>query len=385
MIPRMNDVSLEISLRSVKIVVFNATQQTDWYCALMTDEDGVQTVVEFSCGDSSKIVAQLIVDFVKANAGIRIKHLSDLDRLLGIDSIFDGRTDIAVMRSAIANGLIQIRSFKDQMSVQNFLGGSGSKSVNLYANINRSLFATNRSPVAFAEMAVRAINLGYTTIKCAPFDEVDRGLDDGSLLESAELGIKRVKEIRSAVGNSCEILVDCHGRFTTGTAFEVAYELKREDVSWFEEPVDPVDYIEELGEIAQHAPIPIAAGESGYGLMFFENLVRIGGPDIVMPDVKYCGGAVDAVNIAHMARSKSVGFSMHCPSGPVSLLLSAQVCAAVSSSFKLEHAISEVEWRSGIMNPAESISQGRFHIPDGLGLGANLTEELLRYGKIVTQ
>jgi len=194
-----------------------------------------------------------------------------------------------------------------------------------------------------------------------------------------------VKEIRSAVGNSCEILVDCHGRFTTGTAFEVAYELKREDVSWFEEPVDPVDYIEELGEIAQHAPIPIAAGESGYGLMFFENLVRIGGPDIVMPDVKYCGGAVDAVNIAHMARSKSVGFSMHCPSGPVSLLLSAQVCAAVSSSFKLEHAISEVEWRSGIMNPAESISQGRFHIPDGLGLGANLTEELLRYGKIVTQ
>ena len=138
-------------------------------------------------------------------------------------------------------------------------------------------------------------------------------------------------------------------------------------------------------KITQDAPIPIAAGESGYGLNFFENLVKVAGPDILMPDVKYCGGAVEAVNIAHMASSKLVGFSMHCPSGPVSLLLSAQVCAAVSSSYKLEHASSEVEWRAGIMDPAESISQGRFHIPEGPGLGANLIEELLRYGKIVTQ
>ena len=134
----MNNVSLGISLRSVKIVVINATPQTDWYCALLTDEEGIQTVVEFSCGNNSKGVAQLIVDFVKENEGIRISSLSDLDGLLGIGKISDGRTDTAVMRSAIANGLIQIRSFMDQMAVQKFLGGSGLNSIDLYANINRS-------------------------------------------------------------------------------------------------------------------------------------------------------------------------------------------------------------------------------------------------------
>ena len=74
---------------------------------------------------------------------------------------------------------------------------------------------------------------------------------------------------------------------------------------------------------------------------------------------------------------------MHCPSGPISLLLSAHVCAAVSSSYKLEHAISEVDWRSQIVDPSEVINQGRFHIPDGPGIGANLIEEFLKYGRVV--
>ena len=385
MIRSMNDILLDISLKSVKIVVFPATLQTDWYCALMTDVDGVQTVVEFSCGNSSGNVAKLIVDFVQQNEGVRIRRLSDLDGLLGIDNTLNGRNNMAVMRSAMANGLIQIRSCKDQMPLQNFLGGNGLKSVDLYANINRSLFATDRSPSAFAEMAERAVDLGYTTIKCAPFDEVNRALDSKALLEVAELGIRRVKEIRSSVGDSCEILVDCHGRFTIDTAFEVADKLNRLGVSWFEEPVDPVDYIEELREIAQDVPIPIAAGESGYGLLFFENVLEVRGLDILMPDVKYCGGAAEAVEIANMAVSKSVGFSMHCPSGPVSLLLSAHVSAAVSSSYKLEHAVAEVDWRSKIMDPSEVISQGRLHIPDGPGLGASLTEELLKYGEVIRQ
>ena len=185
----MNDILLDISLKSVKIVVFPATLQTDWYCALMTDVDGVQTVVEFSCGNSSGNVAKLIVDFVQQNEGVRIRRLSDLDGLLGIDNTLNGRNNMAVMRSAMANGLIQIRSCKDQMPLQNFLGGNGLKSVDLYANINRSLFATDRSPSAFAEMAERAVDLGYTTIKCAPFDEVNRALGGNALFEVAELGI----------------------------------------------------------------------------------------------------------------------------------------------------------------------------------------------------
>ena len=76
---------------------------------------------------------------------------------------------------------------------------------------------------------------------------------------------------------------------------------------------------------------------------------------------------------------------MHCPSGPVSLLLSAHVSAAVSSSYKLEHAVAEVDWRSKIMDPSEVINQGRLHIPDGPGLGASLTEELLKYGVVIRQ
>ena len=37
------------------------------------------------------------------------------------------------------------------------------------------------------------------------------------------------------------------------------------------------------------------------------------------------------------------------------------------------------------MDPLEVISQGRLHIPDGPGLGASLTEELLKYGEVIRQ
>jgi galactonate dehydratase len=74
-------------------------------------------------------------------------------------------------------------------------------------------------------------------------------------------------------------------------------------------------------------------------------------------------------------RSGSV--SLHCPSGPVSLLASAHVMAAAAAARPLEHAVHEVDWRAELLDPPERSVDGALAIPAGAGLGATLNRSTI--------
>jgi galactonate dehydratase len=91
-------------------------------------------------------------------------------------------------------------------------------SIQLYANINRSMLANDdglvdRSPDSFAGMAQRAIEAGFTTLKCAPFDEVRAPFKSSGLPRDAEMGLDRIQAAKAAIGTERKLLVDCHSRF----------------------------------------------------------------------------------------------------------------------------------------------------------------------------
>ena len=71
------------------------------------------------------------------------------------------------------------------------------------------------------------------------------------------------------------------------------------------------------------------------------------------------------------------GFSIHCPSGPISLLSSGHVTAAVDGAMFLEHAIDEVDWRPEIIQPAEQVENGQLLINRTPGLGSRLNLDLV--------
>ncbi|MDP6715736.1 MAG: enolase C-terminal domain-like protein, partial [SAR202 cluster bacterium] len=76
------------------------------------------------------------------------------------------------------------------------------------------------------------------------------------------------------------------------------------------------------------------------------------------------------------------GFSLHCPSGPISLLASGHVSAAVDAAMPLEHAVYESDWRDDLLEPSENVRDGRLWLPAGAGLGATLNRDLVnRFGK----
>ena len=227
---------------------------------------------------------------------------------------------------------------------------------------------------------MEAVNNGFTTIKCAPFDECQAPFDSTGLPHCAEAGLERVQTIRENVGPDITIFVDCHSRFDLDSALALEPELRAAGGQWFEEPVDPVENSDDLRTIHEHATLPIAGGEHAYGVNLFKRLVEEDILDIVMPDVKFCGGPVEAYRIGTELEPAYPGsVSMHCPSGPLSLLASAHATIAFENTLPLEHAVYEIDWRHELLEPYERVENGHLIIPQAPGLGARVDPAALAF------
>ena len=80
----------------------------------------------------------------------------------------------------------------------------------------------------------------------------------------------------------------------------------------------------------------LAAAETQAGLAAFQTLFDEGLYDVVMPDVKYCGGPWEMLRIAERAVAQGVQFSPHNPSGPVCSWHSLLVAAVAPACDMLE-------------------------------------------------
>ena len=357
------------------------TPNTTWTFAVFSDGEGNSTVAEITLGGESRRAADAGSGMVSALAGEDVSDESQVESLLGVSQA-ELRADrvAATAVSGIRTAISQLRAARAGDCLSAFLGGAppSADGVELYANINRCLFAAERTPADFARAAERAARDGFRTFKCAPFDEVRPPSSPNRILADAAPGLARVRAVRDAVGRGARVLVDCHSRFERDTAPMVAEELAKLGAAWFEEPVQPTSDAADLAEIARWSPIPVAGGESGYGAELFADLLASEAVSIVMPDVKHCGGAAEAVKIGRSALARGGGFSMHSPSGPVSLIASARATAAVGGAMPLEHAVYEADWRREIVVPAERVEGGRLRLPSGAGLGADLNLDIVR-------
>ena len=363
-----------------------ATPHTTWVFAVLTDGEGTDTTVELTFGQSSGMVVDALASIVRALRGTDVAGESQVVPLLRLtperlrrDAVL--ATAVSGLRSAVA----QLDAARCGSTLHGFLGAEPTESVELYANINRALRATDRTPAAFERVAERAARAGFQTFKCAPFDEVEQSMAPDLILRQAQPGLERVRAVRRAIGPDAGLLVDCHSRFTADTAPAIAAELAAISVGWFEEPVQPTSAADDLATIARQAPMSLAGGESGYGAPLFDELLDAQAVAIVMPDVKYCGGVAEAVRASRSAIERGGGFSLHSPSGPISLVASGHVTAAVVGALPLEHAVYEVDWRAELIAPAEQIRDGRLFLPEAPGLGATLDWDVVRrHGRVWT-
>ena len=287
---------------------------------------------------------------------------------------------VSSLRAAVADALARRAQLPlaEYLRMEGGLAGEAPERVELYANINRSMLPddhgpVDRSPDAFATAAATAVDAGFRTVKCAPFDECRSPFETPGLPPEADAGLERVRMVRQTIGDGVRLFIDCHSRFDIESAIELGDELGSIGIDWFEEPVDPVRLTEDLLRIRDSVDLPFAGAEHGYGLSLFRSLIESDALDIVMPDVLHCGGPVEAFLIGCELESSNPGsVSLHCPSGPVSLATSAHATAAFGNVLPMEHAVNEVDWREEVLEPRERVVDGHFELNGEPGIGGVL-------------
>ena len=119
----------------------------------------------------------------------------------------------------------------------------------------------------------------------------------------------RLDVARGAIGNA-ELYVDANGAFGAKEAVRWAARYAEDwAVSWFEEPVSSADF-DGLRFVRDHSTLDVAAGEYGYVLADFRNL--IGNVDCLQADVTRCGGITGLLRVNGVASAHGIDISGHC-------------------------------------------------------------------------
>lgn len=124
----------------------------------------------------------------------------------------------------------------------------------------------------------------------------------------------RVRAAREAIGPSAQLFVDANGAYSRKQALELAERFRTDaGVCWFEEPVSSDD-LDGLRVLRDGAPsgMPIAAGEYGYDLPYFERMLDAGAVDVLQADVTRCAGITELLRVDALCRARGMPLSLHC-------------------------------------------------------------------------
>jgi galactonate dehydratase len=279
----------------------------------------------------------------------------------------------AVAASALEQCLWDIQGKALSVPTYDLFGGRIQQRIRLYANINRS--TEDRTPEGFARMAEKATAASFDAVKLAPFDEMPDGLTDRDQIEAfSTRGIACAAAVRQAIGPNRDLLIDAHSRFNLEYGLELAGRFDPLKLFWLEE-VTPANPVENLAQINKAAKMPTAGGESIHGVQGFYPYIKAEAVDIVMPDVKVCGGMLELKKIAALAEGAGLIASPHGPASPIGNLTAAHVISTVPNFNILEFSYGEVPWRAELIDPPEQIIDGALVLSSRPGLGAILNEK----------
>ena len=361
-----------MKITNIEPVVVHVTERGDWVFVLVHTDAGITGLGEASHSLNDALLLATLDVFA--------------DQLIGEDALairriwqkfarMHGGRVTATALSAIEQALWDIMGQHLGVPIHALFGGAVRDKLRLYANINRHV--RDRSPEGFARAARQAVDEGFTAIKLAPFDEL-RAPDHVRTGPRAawKPGVERVEAVRAAIGSEIDLAVDCHGRMETSEAITVGRALESCNLLWYEEAVRHT-FDDQLALISRSVPMPTASAESIFAMEGFRPFLLERIVDVLMPDVKHCGGLAELRNIAEAARLKHLLVAPHNPSGPVATVATAHAVSVIPNYLILEYAWGEVDWRADLLTPREPIENGYLLLSDAPGLGYRLNRDLV--------
>lgn len=253
-------------------------------------------------------------------------------------------------------------------TIASLLGGAFQDKVRVYASGLPSLPA-NASEEAFEALgdqaeAIRA--LGFKALKMA------FGRDLPGDIRSAKI-------VRERLGGDFTLYGDAAGSYDRKQALRLGLELQDLDFGFYEMPIFPED-VEGYAELARQLTMPIALDSL---MTRHETLrfLRVGGLDLVQPDVCRAGGITECRRIAELADAFGSAFAPHISIGSaIHFAASTHLAAAMPNTMTSEYWIGNNPIGNAILEKPLNVENGFMDVPAEPGLGITIREDaLLRF------
>ncbi|MCR8723506.1 mandelate racemase/muconate lactonizing enzyme family protein [Frigidibacter sp. ROC022] len=323
----------------------------NWLFVKVETDEGITGIGE--CSGWPRVLQTAVEDLAHIVIGEDPMHIEKLWQKMQVAIMGHGMTGTVGggAMTGIDMALWDIKGKALGVPVWQLLGGKIRDRVRIYTHANT------------AEVARSAQARGFSAIKCG-------GVSDP---------VRKVAELRDAVGADVDIAIDLHGPpwLTPADAARLARALEPYDLMWIEDPIAP-ENLSGYRRIRDAAHVPLAAGERSATIFGQRELIEEELVDVVQPDTGRGGGLTQMKKIAAMAEAHYIMMAPHSGSlGPVAEYAALHLLATIPNGLILERLEDDWPERRNIIRPYPEQTDGFLTVPDAPGLGCDIDEALV--------
>jgi galactonate dehydratase len=356
----------------IKTLVVNAQMRNWVFVKVETDQPGLYGWGESTFEWKTRAVVGCVEDLKPMILGRDPRRIEFLWQIMYRHSFFRlgaiGMTAI----SGIEQACWDILGKSLGVPVHQLLGGRVRDKVRMYTHLGggemKAVYETFEAG-PLIERAQSVIEKGYRAVKVVfvPYSYPLMGIPAAKHFASL------MRKLREAVGDEIDIMVDFHGRTTTGQAIEYINAIEEFRPLFCEEPVPP-ENVDALLEVRRSVRVPIASGERLVTRWDFRRVCELQACHVLQPDLNHCGGLLEARRIAAMGETYLMGIAPHNPNGPVANVVALHFDLATPNFLIQEDMVGDVPWRFDVVKTGLRSENGHWLPLEGPGLGVEIDE-----------
>ena len=283
--------------------------------------------------------------------------LGDSDKATRFPSAIVGAIDVA---------LWDITAKSAGLPLYSFLGGASRIEIPLYWSIGSGW---RKSPEQMLDDVQQGFDKGYRAFKVR-MDWRDYRQDSNPIQDFAIF-----QKCREWLPDDCPLSFDANCGYSVPTAIEQGRRLEELGVAHFEEPLPQYDY-PGLKQDVDALDCAVSTGENDISSWRFRDLITLGNPDILQPDILNVGGLSEMMRVYELAVVHNKIVMPHSPS------VGANSMASLHLYSTIKNAVRPHEFSEEFTGPAEEVSQlfidpvlphnGKITLPDRPGLGLEI-------------
>ena len=258
------------------------------------------------------------------------------------------------------------------LPIYQLLGGARRPDIPLYWSRGNGW---SKSPEEMLEEIQEGFDKGYRAFKVR-MDWRDYRQDSDPKKDLAIF-----QKCREWLPDDCPLSFDANCGYSVPTAIEQGRRFEQLGIAHFEEPLPQYDF-PGLKQVVDALDCSVSTGEQEISSWRFRDLIELGNPDILQPDVLNVGGLSEMIRVYELAVVHNKIVMPHSPSVGANSMASLHLYSTVTN------AVRPHEFSEEFTGPAEEVSRlyrepvlpknGVISLPEKPGLGLEIDPDALK-------